>query len=200
MNNAVEAAYGKAEVEIKQMREDDLCVLEIKDHGRGIPAVALEKLGEKGATFGKKRGRGLGLWSAREFLKSLGGDLGIKSREGQGAVVRLHFPIIRGESILIDDDLALAEVWRKVAERRGIGFWHFASPEQFNEAKAQVPRTASIYLDVEFPGSRIRLEKFGQDLQKSGFRRIYLATGHRKETFLRWKWVTEVVGKEPPWI
>jgi signal transduction histidine kinase len=200
MNNAVEAATGRAEVEIRQVREDDLAVIEIKDRGRGIPVSILAKLGERGATFGKKRGRGFGLWSAREFLKSLGGGVEIKSREGKGTVARLQFPILREASVLIDDDLALAEVWRRVAEKRGIGFQHFASPEDFLSAGTQVPRTASIYLDVEFPESRIRLDRFGQDLKKSGFRRIYLATGHPKDKFRQWKWVTEVVGKEPPWI
>jgi signal transduction histidine kinase len=67
--------------------------LTIVDNGRGIPAELLPKLTQKGATFGKAGGHGLGLHHARRMLESWGGGLAITSQYGRGTTVTLTLPV-----------------------------------------------------------------------------------------------------------
>jgi signal transduction histidine kinase len=197
LNNAVEAASeGAPRVEVRAREIEDGWCVEVQDKGRGVPVQILPQLGQRGFSFGKGRGSGLGLASAREFAESLGGRLEIESREREGTVVRLSFP--REEAVLVDDDAQLAALWRKVAEKKGVGFRHFASPEEFLKAEVGVPKHATVYLDLEFPGSQDPLG-FGRRLARRGYR-VVLATGHPAEKLQGLAWLSGVRGKEPPWI
>lgn len=69
-----------------------LLELRIEDNGQGISPEVLGRLGEKGATFGKKEGTGLGLYHAMESIQSWSGGFEIESAMGQGTLITIHFP------------------------------------------------------------------------------------------------------------
>jgi signal transduction histidine kinase len=93
LNNAIEALPGQGRIEIAADLRGQEVDIHIKDNGRGIPAELLPKLTQKGATFGKAGGHGLGLHHARRMLESWGGGLAITSQYGRGTTVTLTLPV-----------------------------------------------------------------------------------------------------------
>ncbi len=66
--------------------------VEITDNGDGIDQELLQRVINSGVTT-KIGGAGLGLHSAANFINSVGGTLEVDSEgQGQGAIVRAHFP------------------------------------------------------------------------------------------------------------
>lgn len=66
--------------------------IRIVDNGKGIPEEILDKLGRKGATFGKESGSGLGLYSAKKSIDEWKGALRISSATNRGTSVRILLP------------------------------------------------------------------------------------------------------------
>ena len=69
---------------------DDI-VVAFKDSGSGISGENMSRLFEPYFTT-KKSGSGLGLLIVRRIVREHGGDIGLESREGEGATVFLRFP------------------------------------------------------------------------------------------------------------
>jgi nitrogen-specific signal transduction histidine kinase len=92
INNSIEArATDKLLIRIT-IAKTDIVSITISDNGRGMSSEILEKIGQKGATFGKVGGTGLGLFYARSYLESIGGKLIVKSEVGIGTGVTLYLP------------------------------------------------------------------------------------------------------------
>ncbi|MBU0505670.1 MAG: HAMP domain-containing sensor histidine kinase [bacterium] len=114
INNSVEAMDGNGNMTVSifsrtddptSQRSDDLDKLtlehrgvgataqlisiEITDTGQGIPPEVLPKLMNKGATFGKEKGQGLGLYHAKKCIEGWGGKISICSEEGKGTRVEM---------------------------------------------------------------------------------------------------------------
>lgn len=91
INNACEANGESGVVRIR-VRTGDGLAIEIEDEGQGIPAEVREHLGRLGVS-GKDspdRRRGIGLFSAFQFVSELGGQLHLEDRETtRGTRVRL---------------------------------------------------------------------------------------------------------------
>lgn len=90
LNNAIEASDSKGNINISFV-DGTAKTLKISDRGIGIPHYIIEKLGDKGATFGKKSGTGRGLFHAKQCMESWGGSLNIESLVQQGTNVFLNF-------------------------------------------------------------------------------------------------------------
>lgn len=93
INNSAESMnsrYGTVLIETTQNESDFL--IKIKDTGKGIPSVVLDKLKANSFTFNKISGNGIGLKHAREFLKNLNGELCIDSEINIGTEVILKIP------------------------------------------------------------------------------------------------------------
>jgi two-component system sensor histidine kinase RegB len=89
-----QAESGRAEpVRVVTHVEAERAAFEVLDVGSGIPAVALERVGEPFFTT-KPAGRGLGLgvFLARAFAERMGGALTLAPRPGGGTVARLTVP------------------------------------------------------------------------------------------------------------
>ena len=102
IDNAIQAPAAlniSVSIETQNGRE---MMIEVADDGDGFPEAIRFQLGQRGATFGKKSGSGLGLFSAVEFAQSASGHLEVLSRRpshSNGAVrfqtiVRLLLPIL----------------------------------------------------------------------------------------------------------
>jgi signal transduction histidine kinase len=83
-------------INISILTDGSFVEIQIEDNGQGIPAKLVETLGQKGATYGKKSGNGLGLWSARLLAESSGGQFSVKSKENIGTTINLSFPALSG--------------------------------------------------------------------------------------------------------
>lgn len=101
-------------------------VLVVRDSGVGIPALHLDRIFEPFFTTksrGDRRGTGLGLATVYAVVKSIGGRIDVQSREGEGTVIAIRFPLalptpreaegagpphtrpfVRGSILVVDDD------------------------------------------------------------------------------------------------
>jgi signal transduction histidine kinase len=90
INNSAEAIGGKGSVTIRVSADaPTLCRLSVEDDGPGIPQDVLSRVTERGATFGKQAGTGLGLYHARRVVESWGGTISINNLQNGGTRVDL---------------------------------------------------------------------------------------------------------------
>lgn len=94
INNAAESIEGEGRICVTLHQERSWVLIEIQDSGRGIPQDVLLKLGNRGATFGKSDGSGLGLAHAKENVTRWGGDLQIASVVNEGTKVVIRLPLV----------------------------------------------------------------------------------------------------------
>ncbi len=128
VNNSVEASPGLCEIIVSLESENTFAVISIQDKGKGIPPGILEKLGEKGFSFGKdnaKQGFGLGIHHAKSLVAKLGGKFEITSRLERGTCVKMYLPSVAapdwfaskiavrsGQTIVaVDDDRSIHQIW-----------------------------------------------------------------------------------------
>ncbi len=135
VNNAVEAVgeQGKVWVRLAVGDQPEKISLRIEDNGPGIPSELIPHLAQKGVTYGKQGGTGLGLFHARTSIEKWGGTLKIDSELGQGTCISIILP--RGENplwftpslkiraahnggshnvvVILDDDPSIHQIWRR---------------------------------------------------------------------------------------
>lgn len=89
--NAIEVSPqgGEVTVEIRSVRQGVL--LEVTDHGPGIPAEHLENIFNPFFTT-KETGTGLGLALVHQMVVEHGGQIGVDSTPGRGSVFRVTLP------------------------------------------------------------------------------------------------------------
>lgn len=170
INNAVEALGNKGKVLVALHADGEKIGIRLEDDGPGIPAELLPKLMQRGATFGKSGGTGLGLAHARETVEEWGGSLTIESRVGEGTAIHLtlhrsaapswfvpELGIHPGtEVVIVDDDASIHNVWQErfdvlEAKRHGISLHHFSSGREIKQLPATDP--PSLFLcDYELLG------------------------------------------------
>jgi PAS domain S-box-containing protein len=78
--------------------DGEMVVLEVSDTGIGIPAVYLEKIFEPfwqvdGTKTRRAGGTGLGLGVVRQLARRLGGEVTVRSVEGEGSVFTVRVPL-----------------------------------------------------------------------------------------------------------
>lgn len=91
LNNSIEASSERENViEIRtHLLDDKFASLIISDTGTGISPNIIQKLGSRGATFGKSTGQGLGLYHAKECVTKWGGTFSINSTPNVGTVITI---------------------------------------------------------------------------------------------------------------
>jgi two-component system cell cycle sensor histidine kinase/response regulator CckA len=75
---------------------DGHCVVEISDSGRGIAAEDLERIFDPFFTTKPARGPGLGLFTCRYVVASMGGSIAVSSAPGEGTTFTLSLPNAHG--------------------------------------------------------------------------------------------------------
>ncbi len=95
--NAVQHSGVSRQVEVRLQIAEEGCVVEIEDHGKGIPPERIEHLFERFYTTGdgsskKQGGAGLGLAIVKSIADHYGFRLAVRSEEGAGTTVSLHIP------------------------------------------------------------------------------------------------------------
>ena len=65
------------------------------DTGCGIPRDMLQSMFEPFVSTKGEKGTGLGLWIVKGIVENHSGGIRVRSRQGQGTVFKLSFPIVR---------------------------------------------------------------------------------------------------------
>lgn len=203
INNSVEAFDTTGTVSVSLSVLDGRVLIEVKDTGKGIPAVILAKLGQKGETHGKAGGNGLGLYHARTTIEGWGGGFKIESEPGKGTTVAIELPraiaqkAFNRSAVLLDDDMLVHMNWKIAAKAAGVEMKAYKTPEDFTACIADLPKDTPIYIDSDL-GNDVKGENIANRLHEKGFSNLTMATGHSPEKFAHLPWL-KVTGKEPPW-
>jgi signal transduction histidine kinase/CheY-like chemotaxis protein len=168
LSNALRVS-ASGSVVLHARRDGGELILEVEDDGIGIPAHlqtrVLMPLGEGIAE--NAGGLGLGLATARQRARRLGGDLQLSSRAEGGTVATLWLPFETGSGLsstgpsltspqqqlraLVVDDLPLnAEVAAALLEERGLQAIAMTDPEQALE-RLQQESFAVVLIDCHMP-------------------------------------------------
>lgn len=175
LNNAVEACGNSGLIELRVCGNQETVWIEISDNGRGIPRAILDRLGQKGLSYGKANstsGSGLGLYHARRTIEALNGGLKIESTEGDGTTILMTLPRAASPSwfleelvlerprrlVTVDDDPTIHQVWANILTRydlkgSGLVHKHFLTIPDFEAWLGHDPGQIGIFLvDFEFRG------------------------------------------------
>ena len=92
--NAIRHTPAGGEVRLEAGSEGEWVRFEVIDNGEGIPVEHQEAIFRKfhGVPGTKPKGSGLGLFIARQAVRSHGGELGVESQPGQGACFWFTLP------------------------------------------------------------------------------------------------------------
>ena len=97
VGNAIEFAPAGSLVELRLTRVDGGALLEVADHGPGVPDYALPRVFERFYSLprpsGGSRSSGLGLCFVAEVATLHDGRAGLRNRDGGGAVASLWLPL-----------------------------------------------------------------------------------------------------------
>ncbi len=97
LDNALKYTPPGSPIDVSAFRDDPNLVVELSDHGPGLPGDDPNRLFEKFYRGGQqgREGFGLGLTICRGIMKAHGGDITGRNRAGGGAVFRLSLPLAR---------------------------------------------------------------------------------------------------------
>jgi len=185
INNAIEAAHEHCKITVSVfLSNEDTINICVEDNGKGIPKDILPKLMERGASFGKAKGSGLGLYHAKTTLLSWKGNLAIESEAGIGTRVIITLPkesipswfvpelkLTKGQLVVVlDDDMSIHQIWKTRLPKHDIELINFSSPDEcilwFNSTQDMMKdKTFTFLCDYEFLNHTIRgldvIEKLG---------------------------------------
>jgi len=95
ISNAIKFSNLEGEIQVSIDEKDELIVVSVEDHGRGIKEEDQGKLlhvDTHFSTFGTKNeeGSGLGLLLCQDFVRKNGGELWFSSKEGEGSIFNFY--------------------------------------------------------------------------------------------------------------
>jgi putative PEP-CTERM system histidine kinase len=95
LNNAIEASRADTPIEVDLRVEAHGVVVDIVDHGPGMPPEFVRDELFRPLRTTKGDGHGIGAYQARELLRDAGGDLLVISKPDVGTTMRLILPSVR---------------------------------------------------------------------------------------------------------
>lgn len=108
--NALDAIEEQGTVSIRSFQEDGAVVVEVSDTGLGIPPEHLPRIFDPFfTTKSPGKGTGLGLYLCHQILESLGGEITVASRPGEGSTFSIVLPQCWTSTIRIAGRLGVLE-------------------------------------------------------------------------------------------
>lgn len=93
IQNAQDATADSGHVVVRLQKIDGHAVIEVKDTGCGMDEDFIRaRLFRPFQTTKGSSGMGIGIYEAREFIRTLGGEIHVESKLGTGTTFRIHFP------------------------------------------------------------------------------------------------------------
>jgi PAS domain S-box-containing protein len=95
LSNAIKYSPKSTQVTVKMKMEDYNVLLEVSDHGIGIPERDIKYLFQpfqRGSNAADYPGTGIGLTIIQKSVELLNGNISLKSKEGQGTTFIVRFP------------------------------------------------------------------------------------------------------------
>lgn len=93
IKNAQEATDSSGYVDVTLSKEEGSIVIEVEDNGSGMDSSFIkDRLFKPFDTTKSGKGMGIGVYQAREFVRSLGGDISVQSEIGSGSVFKIQIP------------------------------------------------------------------------------------------------------------
>jgi len=98
LSNAIKFSPPGSAVQIRLRAQPNSVVLEVEDHGKGIPATEMSRLFQpfarsSGAVKAVIPGTGLGLYVSKILVEGHGGSISLRSEEGMGTTVTVSLPV-----------------------------------------------------------------------------------------------------------
>jgi signal transduction histidine kinase len=94
LRNAQEATHASGAVSVSACRQAQYVCLSVRDTGVGMDEHFLrERLFKPFDSTKGVKGMGIGAYQAREYLRTLGGDMEVESAVGAGTTVRMLLPV-----------------------------------------------------------------------------------------------------------
>ncbi len=94
VRNAQDATPDDGRIHLRVFKAGADAVIEVQDTGSGMDeAFIRERLFRPFDTTKGSKGMGIGVYETREFVRSIGGDVEVVSRVGEGTTFRLRLPI-----------------------------------------------------------------------------------------------------------
>lgn len=128
INNSIEASnrHTVISVELIAKAPGDLVKVIVRDTGCGISREIIDRVFENGFSFNKPGGSGLGLFHAREQVKTWGGQIHLESVLNVGTTVTIEIPQSTpppfwcqeidfaryDQVVVVDDSESVHDVWR----------------------------------------------------------------------------------------
>jgi signal transduction histidine kinase len=98
LTNAIRFTPPDGEILLKAEEVKDYVQFSVRDNGRGIEAERLSNIFDRFNAFSDK-GTGMGLALVRRLVESLGGQIAVESRLGQGTTFRFTLPVAVVETV-----------------------------------------------------------------------------------------------------
>lgn len=93
VRNAQDATPEDGHVVVRMQKVNGHAVVEVEDTGCGMDEAFIRaRLFRPFQTTKGTSGMGIGVYEARELVRSLGGDIDVQSKPGEGTIFRIHLP------------------------------------------------------------------------------------------------------------
>lgn len=103
VQNAQEATPVDGRVSVRVQCQDERVTIEVEDSGCGMDKQFIaERLFRPFDTTKGNAGMGIGVHEAREFVRSIGGTMGVQSEPGKGTVFQVRLPSENAPMPLVD--------------------------------------------------------------------------------------------------
>ena len=162
VDNSVEAITDQGEIKISIRRAGNMALIRVEDNGPGIPEKILPTLGQRGITYGKPGGSGLGLYHAKMTIEKWQGAFSIQSRFGQGVIVEIRLPVAespgwflkefcfsKGDVLcILDDQPSIYELWKQKLVKyteEGIQLKYFSSESELEDWRSKNDDRSNVF-------------------------------------------------------
>lgn len=200
IENAIQAIQISGKVTVLVNQADGFCEISIIDNGCGIEESMLAKIVEKGGTYGKHDGSGLGLSSAKKNIEDAGGSLSIRSKVNEGTMVKILIPLVEAplwiateinlakisKIKVVDDERSMVAAWsEKLKSTSFSGALSFVSPSDIDAEMFSDDENTLYLMDYDIKGYK----KNGIEIisEKGILKNSILVTGHFDDESIREK-------------